>query len=60
MSQYGKHPVMSRNEARKRLPAGACKFCVYYVRAQMRGGGVCERCHVDRMTRTVVIERDKH
>lgn len=33
MSWWGTHPVITRAEARRLLPPGACRLCVAYVRA---------------------------
>lgn len=47
MSWYGKHPIVSKEEAKKLLPAGACKRCIYWIRCfpkRIRHRLLCSRC----------------
>lgn len=54
MSWNGTHPVLTKQEAKKRLPPKACKRCVYYVRCfpealdhrMHQGWMVCRKCGV--------------
>jgi hypothetical protein len=45
MSWYGSHPLITKEEARKKLPLRACKRCVSYYRVfPNKDKGSCTRC----------------
>lgn len=50
MSWYGIHPRMSKAEARRQLPLGSCKLCVYRYRCFLPNYG-CNRCGSHRSVR---------
>src|SRR5262249_47609379 len=63
MSWYGTHPGLTRDEVRRLLPPGACKFCVYWFRTWLPEAylspakvnallasnvwGLCRRCGIN-------------
>lgn len=45
MSWYGTHPIFSKEQARRLLPAGACRLCRYMWRCgRKRSNAICPNC----------------
>lgn len=44
MSWYGWHPKMNKEEAKKQLPAKACRECVHLKRVYPEYNGECAYC----------------
>jgi hypothetical protein len=58
MSWYGTHPTMTKQQAKAALPPGACRLCVYAVRAGRGDRGPCLRCGVDAFRRRVATAKE--
>lgn len=44
MKRTGTHPKISKEEAKKQLSPGACKYCIHIYRAYLKKNLLCSRC----------------